>query len=84
MINKDLLDFSDPEIANIVNTKKMQHERKKSMPIEDTEAQPIVDKSKILQEQRQKRKQQAMEEKQKENYEKHRKMENMMILEQTL
>ena len=50
MINKDLLDFSDPEIANIVNTKKMQHERKKSMPIEDTEAQPIVDKSKILQE----------------------------------
>ena len=50
MINKDLLDFSDPEIANIVNTKKMQHERKKSMPLEDTEAQPIVDKSKILQE----------------------------------
>lgn len=54
------------------------------MPQEDTEAQPIVDKSKILQEQRQKRKQQEKEKKQKEEYEQHRKMENMMILEQTL
>lgn len=63
MINKDLLDFSDPEIANIVNTKKMQHERKKSVAQEDTEAQPVPDKSKILQEQRQRRRQEEMERK---------------------